>query len=66
MTHLLMLTSSEKVIYKSQYEFATGTLGLPDLGLYRSSHLALGGFGRGAIRLETGNQGVCGRRHAGS
>ena len=30
MTHLLMLTSSEKVIYKSQYEFATGTLGLPE------------------------------------
>ena len=31
MTTLLMLTSSEKVIYKSQYEFATGTLGLSEV-----------------------------------
>ena len=30
MTPSLTLTSPEKVIYKSQYEFATGTLGLSE------------------------------------
>ena len=41
-------------------------LGLPDLGLDGGPHLALGRFGRGAIRLEAGDQGVYGSRHSSS